>query len=72
LLPRLPLRPQSRRGPDKACPFTTLYWDFSTAIESRFGANMRMKMQLSNLRRKDDETLRAIARRADRLRETLG
>jgi deoxyribodipyrimidine photolyase-related protein len=62
--------PKQATGP-KACPFTTLYWDFLRRHRDRFRGNMRMKMQLSNLARKSDEDVAAIARAADRLRETL-
>lgn len=56
---------------DKACPFTTLYWDFLRRHETRFRGNMRMKMQLTNLARKDDRDRAAIARAADGLRARL-
>jgi deoxyribodipyrimidine photolyase-related protein len=62
--------PKQATGP-KACPFTTLYWDFLRRHRDRFRGNMRMKMQLSNLARKPDEEVAAVARAADRLRETL-
>ena len=63
--------PKQATGP-KACPFTTLYWDFLDRHEGRFGANMRMKMQLNNLRRKPDEERRAIRRAAEAARVRLG
>jgi deoxyribodipyrimidine photolyase-related protein len=56
---------------DKACPFTTLYWDFLRRHRERFQSNMRMKMQLSNLKRKDPSELGGIARAADALRARL-
>ncbi|TVQ52361.1 MAG: cryptochrome/photolyase family protein [Rhodobacteraceae bacterium] len=62
--------PKQATGPD-ACPFTTLYWDFLDRHETRFSGNMRMKMQLANLRRKQPEERKAVARAADRLRERL-
>lgn len=62
--------PRQATGP-KACPFTTLYWDFLSRHRARFRANMRMKMQLANLARKPDEDLAAIARAAGALRERL-
>ncbi|SDZ73321.1 cryptochrome/photolyase family protein [Rubrimonas cliftonensis] len=57
---------------EKACPFTTLYWDFLDRHESRFRSNMRMKMQLSNLRRKSDADRRAIRKAAEGVRGRPG
>jgi deoxyribodipyrimidine photolyase-related protein len=57
---------------DKACPFTTLYWDFLDRHEGRFKSNMRMKMQMANLRRKSDADRRAIREAAGALRHRLG
>jgi deoxyribodipyrimidine photolyase-related protein len=58
--------PKQATGP-KACPFTTLYWDFLARHEMRFRPNMRMKMQLANLDRKTPEERRAIRAAAERL-----
>jgi deoxyribodipyrimidine photolyase-related protein len=63
--------PKQATGP-KACPFTTLYWDFLDRHQSRFRSNMRMKMQLNNLRRKDESERRAIRESAEGLRTALG
>jgi deoxyribodipyrimidine photolyase-related protein len=63
--------PKQATGP-KACPFTTLYWDFLDRHEARFRPNMRMKMQLANLGRKDDAERRAIRRAAGDLRDRMG
>ena len=52
---------------DRACPFTTLYWDFLARHRERLGDNRRMTFQLANLDRKDPEVLRAIRARADDL-----
>lgn len=62
-------RPDTATGP-KACPFTTLYWDFLDRHESRFAGHPRLKMQINNLRRKSDDARTAIriaaaAHRAD-------
>jgi len=62
--------PKLSTGP-KACPFTTLYWDFLSRHRARFQPNMRMKMQLANLSRKPEEEVAAIARAADGLRGRL-
>ncbi|MGF1660338.1 MAG: cryptochrome/photolyase family protein [Rubrimonas sp.] len=63
--------PKQATGP-KACPFTTLYWDFLDRRAARFRGNMRMKMQLANLDRKSPEDRAAIRRAADALRERIG
>lgn len=62
-------RPDTATGP-KACPFTTLYWDFLDRHEQRFAGHPRLKMQINNLRRKGDAARAAIreaaaAHRAD-------
>ncbi|TXI03738.1 MAG: cryptochrome/photolyase family protein [Rhizobium sp.] len=49
---------------DKACPMTTLYWDFLMRHEERLKANPRMGMQLLNLGKlgeADRERIRAAA-----------
>ncbi len=53
---------------ERACPFTTLYWDFLARHESRFAGNPRMRNHYANLRRKDPDDLARIRRQADRLR----
>ena len=55
----------------RACPFTTLYWDFLARHEARLRANPRMAMQLRNLARLDGEARRAIADQADAWRRRL-
>lgn len=62
--------PKQATGP-KACPFTTLYWDFLARHETRFRSNIRMKMQLVNLGRKSPDDRLAVARHAEALRERL-
>jgi len=67
LCARCRFRPGERVG-ERACPFTTLYWDFMLRHETMLAANPRTMMQVRNLARIDgDERLR-IARRADDIR----
>jgi len=53
---------------DKACPFTTLYWDFLDRHQQRFRSNHRMTMQLKNLERKSDKEMQQIRLQAAELR----
>ncbi|MES3628920.1 MAG: cryptochrome/photolyase family protein [Longimonas sp.] len=52
----------------KACPFTTLYWDFLDRHEDTLSGNRRMNFQLANVRRKGDAERSAIAERAADIR----
>ena len=56
----------------RACPFTTLYWDFLARHESALAANPRMVMQLRNLARLAPAAREAIAQQAATLRARLG
>lgn len=60
--------PAESVGP-KACPFTTLYWDFLAQHRERLAANPRMVMQIKNLNRLGDETLMKIKLKASELRK---
>lgn len=53
------LRPDESVGP-KACPFTTLYWEFLDRHEALLQRNPRMGMQLKNLQRLDASRRQAI------------
>jgi deoxyribodipyrimidine photolyase-related protein len=59
--------PAESTGP-KACPFTTLYWDFLLQHEPLLRKNQRMSMQLKNLARLDLPKREAIRNHAARLR----
>jgi deoxyribodipyrimidine photolyase-related protein len=55
----------------KACPFTTLYWDFLARHEALLARNQRMGMQLRNLARLGTDERAAIAMQASALRARL-
>jgi deoxyribodipyrimidine photolyase-related protein len=57
---------------EKACPFTTLYWDFLARHRAFLAKNVRMLLQLKNLDRLPGETLREIRQRAASLRGASG
>jgi len=57
---------------ERACPFTTLYWDFLARHESLLAANPRMTMQLRNLQRLAPARREAIARAAAAHRLSVG
>lgn len=63
-------RPEQRTGP-KACPFTTLYWDFLIRHADALAGNPRMRMQLRNLQRLDAEQQAAIRAAADAHRRAV-
>jgi deoxyribodipyrimidine photolyase-related protein len=56
---------------EKACPFTTLYWDFLRRHERLLAANPRMTMQLKNLKRLDKSQQAAIQKQAAGTTERL-
>lgn len=55
---------------DKACPFTTLYWDFLLQHEDKLKDINRMSMQLRNLDRLSDDKKQKIQQKAAQLRST--
>ncbi len=65
-----PFRPGEATGP-RACPFTTLYWDFLLRHRERLRTNPRMGLQLRNADRLSENDRSAIQRQARRLRRTL-
>lgn len=56
---------------EKACPFTTLYWDFLDRHRERFAKNRRMALQVKNVERKEADELKLIRDRAKELRSAL-
>ena len=60
-------KPGERTGP-RACPFTTLYWDFLGRHEQRFAAHPRMALQVKNLQRIAPAERAAISERAAQIR----
>ena len=62
--------PDVRTG-DKACPFTTLYWDFLLRHEKRFADHPRAGMQWRSLGRLDAGQRHAVRDAANRLRRSI-
>jgi deoxyribodipyrimidine photolyase-related protein len=63
-------RPGEAAG-ERACPFTTLYYDFLDRHRERFRSNQRMSFQLRNLERKAPRELEAIRNRVRWLRHRV-
>ncbi len=59
----------AQRAGDRACPFTTLYWDFMMRHERRLAGNPRMALQVRNAARLDDAERAAITQRARVIRQ---
>ena len=59
--------PGKREG-DKACPFTTLYWDFLIRHEAVLAKNPRMALQVKNVVRLTDAQKQAVNERAAAIR----
>jgi deoxyribodipyrimidine photolyase-related protein len=60
--------PAQRTG-ERACPFTTLYWDFLARHQVRLARNPRMALQVKNLQRVAPEEMAQIRERAQALRQ---
>ncbi len=60
--------PGERVG-ERACPFTTLYWDFLLRHEARFASHPRLALQVNKLSRLDTAQRDAIRARAQRVRD---
>ncbi|MBN8604425.1 MAG: cryptochrome/photolyase family protein [Planctomycetes bacterium] len=63
--------PKEAVGP-KACPFTTLYWDFLSRNLEQLKDNQRLKFQLSALEKKTPELLQQVRQEANELRRKWG
>ncbi len=59
--------PGQRVG-ERACPFTTLYWDFLMRHESLLAQHPRMALQVKNLGRLSERDRQAVAERAAEIR----
>ena len=60
-------KPGERTG-ERACPFTTLYWDFLSRHEAMLAKNPRTVMQVKNLARVSADERRRVAERAAAIR----
>ena len=60
--------PAQRTG-ERACPYTTLYWDFLMRHEERLAGNARMALQVKNVASLSAAERAAIAQRADEIRQ---
>ncbi len=56
------------RDGEKACPYTTLYWDFLMRHQPLLSKNARMALQVKNVERMTDSQREAVAQRADAIR----
>ncbi|MFW2480671.1 MAG: cryptochrome/photolyase family protein, partial [Lentimonas sp.] len=63
-----PKDPKLKTG-DKACPFTTLYWDYLIRHQNSLRGNNRMSLQLRNLDRLSTEECLDIAEAANHIRD---
>ena len=59
--------PALREG-DRACPYTTLYWDFLMRHEALLAKNPRMALQVKNLARMSEPQRHNVAQRAAAIR----
>lgn len=56
---------------DKACPFTTLYWDFLNRHQEKLVENNRMQLQLRNLQNKSKKEIEQITSQASQFRKEV-
>jgi deoxyribodipyrimidine photolyase-related protein len=67
---RCPRRPDEATG-DRACPFTTLYWDFLARHEARLAGHPRLGQQVKHWRNRSASARSAIREEAAALRARL-
>ncbi len=58
----------AQRSGDKACPFTTLYWDFLLRHQVALAKNPRMALQVNNVARLTEAQKQAVSERAAAIR----
>ncbi|HWS25716.1 MAG TPA: cryptochrome/photolyase family protein [Xanthomonadales bacterium] len=58
----------AQRSGDKACPFTTLYWDFLLRHQAALAKNPRMTLQVKNVARLTEAQKQAVSERAAAIR----
>jgi deoxyribodipyrimidine photolyase-related protein len=58
----------SQKTGDRACPFTTLYWDFLMRHEGMLAANPRTALQVRNLGRLSEAEKQAVIEQAKAIR----
>jgi deoxyribodipyrimidine photolyase-related protein len=58
----------AQRSGERACPFTTLYWDFLMRHEAVLAGNPRMALQVKNVARLTAAQKQAVAERAAAIR----
>ncbi|MBL0166988.1 MAG: cryptochrome/photolyase family protein [Propionivibrio sp.] len=58
----------AQRSGDKACPFTTLYWDFLLRHQAALAKNPRMALQVKNVARLSEVQKQAVSERAAAIR----
>ncbi len=63
-----PLRAGAQRSGDKACPFTTLYWDFLLRHQTMLAGNPRMALQVKNVARLTEGQKQEVIERAAAIR----
>ncbi len=65
-----PYDPSVAVGP-RACPFTTLYWDFLARHRERFSQHPRTALQWRSLERLSPNDIQSIRQAAEKLRQSL-
>ena len=63
-------KPDERVG-DKACPMTTLYWNFLDQHEKSFASNPRTALMVKNLQRMTDDERQAVRQQAGQMLSDL-